>query len=187
MSDDTPPVPPPATPPGPPVPARGPIIPPRVVTRLSEPEGPVRPSFAAPPPAPQAAAAQPPAPQPPAPPLSYDEQIASSALAAQADDRNPGRNPGKTLGIIGLVLAIPVAVAGLIFSILGVRKSKRAGRGNALAWAGIVLSTLVILGGIAGGVYVATVLQPVFALQQACAAAGPGEYTDQNGNPVTCP
>lgn len=173
MSDSIPPMQP--TPP-----QRTPIVPPLVNTQASVPP--------APPPAPPAPATGAPAPVPqPAPSPSYSEQLAAVAAAAQAHDRNPGRNPGKTLGIIGLVLAIPVALAGLIFSILGVRKSKKAGRGNALAWAGIVLSALVILGSVALGVFAATVLQPAFALQQACAAAGPGEYTDQNGNPVTCP
>ena len=123
---------------------------------------------------------------PPAPPATYDEQVATASRVAHAGDRNPGRNPGKTLGIIGLVLAIPLSLVGLIFSILGLRKSKKAGSGNAIAWTGIVLSTLVILVSIAAGVFAFTVLQPQIALAQACADAGPGEYTDQNGNPVTC-
>ena len=112
--------------------------------------------------------------------------MAAASREAHAGDRNPGRNPGKTLGIIGLVLAIPLSLVGLIFSILGLRKSKKADKGNAIAWAGIVLSTLVILASIAGGVFAFTVLGPQIALAQACAAAGPGEYTDQNGAPVTC-
>ena len=123
-------------------------------------------------------------PAPPAP--TYDEQLATVAHDAEAHDRNPGRNPGKTLGIVGLALAIPFAVLGLIFSILGLRKSKKAGKGNVLAWIGLVLSTLIIVGSIAAGVFAFTVLGPQIALAQACAEAGPGEYTDQNGTPVTC-
>lgn len=141
----------------------------------------------APPPAPAFAAPAEPAASAPAPPIpTYEEQVATASQEARSGDRNPGRNPGKTLGIIGLVLAIPLAVVGLIFSILGLRKSKKSGQGNALAWIGIVLSILVILGSIAAGVFAFTVLQPQFALAQACAEAGPGQYTDQNGNPVTC-
>ena len=117
---------------------------------------------------------------------TYDEQLATVAHDAEAHDRNPGRNPGKTLGIVGLALAIPFAVLGLIFSILGLRKSKKAGKGNVLAWIGLVLSTLMIVGSIAAGVFAFTVLGPQIALAQACAEAGPGEYTDQNGTPVTC-
>ena len=117
---------------------------------------------------------------------TYDEQMATVAHDAEAQDRNPGRNPGKTLGILGLALAIPLAVLGLIFSILGLRKSKKAGKGNVLAWIGLVLSTLIIVGSIAAGVFAFTVLGPQIALAQACAEAGPGEYTDQNGTPVTC-
>lgn len=124
---------------------------------------------------------------PPAPPIpTYEEQLAAANRDAQAGDRNPGRNPGKTLGIVGLVLAIPLALLGLIFSILGLRKSKKAGQGNVLAGIGIVLSTLMILGSIAAAVFVIVVVGPQIALAQACAEAGPGQYTDQNDNPVTC-
>ena len=123
----------------------------------------------------------------PAPSMpTYDEQMATVAHDAEAQDRNPGRNPGKTLGILGLALAIPLAVLGLIFSILGLRKSKKAGQGNVLAWIGLVLSTLMIVGSIAAGIFAFTVLGPQFALAQACAEAGPGQYTDQDGTPVTC-
>ena len=129
----------------------------------------------------------PPAAPPAAPAGTYEEHVATASRDAHATDRNPGRNPGKTLGIIGLALAVPVAVLGLIFSIVGLRKSKKAGQGNVLAWLGVALSTLVILGSIAAGVFAFTVLQPAFSLAQACAEAGPGQYTDQNGTPVTCP
>ena len=159
------------------------------LTPAAAPTAPLPPPVAAPvgpltPPVPSSAAPR----TPPAPPMpTYDEQLATVAHDAEAEDRNPGRNPGKTLGIVGLVLAIPLAVLGLIFSILGLRKSKKAGQGNALAWIGIVLSTLMILGSIGAGVFAFTVGWPQFALAQACAEAGPGQYTDQNGTPVTCP
>ena len=117
---------------------------------------------------------------------TYDEQLATVAHDAEAHDRNPGRNPGKTLGIVGLALAIPFAVLGLIFSILGLRKSKKAGKGNVLAWIGLVLSTLMIVGSIGVGIFALTVWGPQFSLAQACAEAGPGQYTDQDGTPVTC-
>ena len=181
------PVPPPAvvSPVAPVTPAPPVVVPaPAVVV----PAPPVAPEVVSPAPAPAfsvaSASASPPA--PPAPPATYDEQVATASRVAHSGDRNPGRNPGKTLGIIGLVLAIPLSLVGLIFSILGLRKSKKAGSGNAIAWTGIVLSTLVILVSIAAGVFAFTVLQPQIALAQACADAGPGEYTDQNGNPVTC-
>ena len=135
-----------------------------------------------PPASPSAAPLTPPAPSVP----TYDEQLATVAHDAEAHDRNPGRNPGKTLGIVGLALAIPFAVLGLIFSILGLGKSKKAGKGNVLAWIGLVLSTLMIVGSVAAGVFAFTVLGPQFSLAQACAEAGPGQYTDQDGTPVTC-
>lgn len=57
----------------------------------------------------------------------------------------PHENPGKTMGIVGFVLAFVVSIAGLIVSIIALRKSRAAKYGNPLAIAGIIISSLSIL------------------------------------------
>ena len=62
-------------------------------------------------------------------------------------------DPGKTMGIIGLVLAFLCSIAGLIVSLLAYNKSKAAGYKNTIALVGIVLSIIfMVTGGIYGGV-----------------------------------
>ncbi|MDN3905726.1 hypothetical protein [Arthrobacter sp. YD2] len=87
----------------------------------------------------------------------------------------PPQNPGMVLGVVGLVLAFfPVAnIAGLIVSILGLRKSRRASMGNIPAVIGIVLSILSILGTIIFGIFFFTVIAH---LVEVCNDLGPGEH-----------
>lgn len=65
----------------------------------------------------------------------------------------PPVDPGRTLGIVGIVLgAIGLccglsAIAGLIVSIIGFQKSKNAGFKNNLALAGIIVSAVMIVAG----------------------------------------
>ncbi|NCU39200.1 hypothetical protein EOL96_09330 [Candidatus Saccharibacteria bacterium] len=59
----------------------------------------------------------------------------------------PPENPGKTLGIIGIVLGIlPLGVIGIILSILSTVKSSKANASKTLGIIGIVLNSLNILG-----------------------------------------
>lgn len=51
-------------------------------------------------------------------------------------------DPGKTLGIIGLILAFLFGIAGLVISIIARSKSKAAGYSNGLAVAGIIVSII---------------------------------------------
>jgi hypothetical protein len=93
------------------------------------------------------------------------------------------QNPGKTLGIVGLVLAFVANIVGLIVSIVALRKSKKAGFKNGFAVAGIIISLISIIGvGIAVGATVAGVA----AVASACADLGPGEHVLDNGLTITC-
>ena len=56
-----------------------------------------------------------------------------------------GENPGKTLGVIGLVLAIFLPLIGLVVSIIAKSKSKKAGFKNGPALAGIIISIVLML------------------------------------------
>ncbi|KQO96571.1 DUF4190 domain-containing protein [Leifsonia sp. Leaf264] len=58
-------------------------------------------------------------------------------------------DPGRTLGIIGLVLAIFFNIIGLIVSIVAYNKSRKAGYSNGFAVAGIIVgAVLLILAGV---------------------------------------
>ncbi|MCS5498734.1 hypothetical protein NY547_15905 [Cnuibacter physcomitrellae] len=69
------------------------------------------------------------APVPPAPP---------SPGGAVADD------PGRTLSIVGLILAFVLPLIGLILSIVAMNQSKRAGYRNALARWGVIVAIIVM-------------------------------------------
>jgi hypothetical protein len=60
----------------------------------------------------------------------------------------PGPAPvsdGKTLGIVGLVLAFVFSIAGLIVSIIASNQSKAAGVPNTPAKVGIILSIIFLI------------------------------------------
>jgi len=95
-----------------------------------------------------------------------------------------GENPGKTLGIIGLVLSfLPfMGLIALILSIIGLRKSKKAGMSNGVAVAGIVLGSLNLIGAL---VFMTFMFIGLGALSQMCSELGPGtHYVD--GVTYTC-
>jgi hypothetical protein len=94
---------------------------------------------------------------------------------------------GKTLGIIGLVLAFVFSLAGLIVSIIARNQSKAAGVPNGPATAGIIISIvgiviwiIVIIAAILGGIAVAG------ALAQVCQELGSGVW-DIDGVEYSCP
>jgi len=88
--------------------------------------------------------------------------------------------PGKTLGIVGVVLAFLAPPLGLILSIVAKVQSKSAGVKNTPATAGIVLSILFIVGFI---VLMVTVGGTLFSQ---CASYGPGVHELDNGTTLTC-
>lgn len=64
----------------------------------------------------------------------------------QPQPSTPQNDPGKTLGIVGFVFAfVGLQLVGLILSILGFNKSKKAGFKNTLALAGIILNAIFLL------------------------------------------
>ena len=87
-------------------------------------------------------------------------------------------NPGKVLGIVGLVLSIPLSLVGLVLGIVGLVKSRRARLNNWWAVAAIVVSFLVI---VAIVIWAATLVW----LMGECAELGPGIH-DVNGRPIEC-
>lgn len=55
-----------------------------------------------------------------------------------------GEDPGRTLGIVGLVLAILFPIAGLVVSLIARSRSRAAGFTNGLAKAGVIVSIVII-------------------------------------------
>ncbi len=51
-------------------------------------------------------------------------------------------DPGKTLSIVGLILAFFVSIAGLIVSIIGRKKSRKAGYSGTIGLIGIIISII---------------------------------------------
>lgn len=88
--------------------------------------------------------------------------------------------PGKTLGIVGLILAFLVAPLGLILSIVAKVQSNRVAAKNTPATVGIVVSILVIVG------YILLIVLVVGGLAAACNGMDAGVYTLDNGTTLTC-
>jgi hypothetical protein len=66
----------------------------------------------------------------------------------------PTTYPGKTLGIVGLVLTFVFTLLGLILSIVAFSQSKSAGFKNTPAKVGIILGIIFIVLGVIGGILV---------------------------------
>lgn len=95
-----------------------------------------------------------------------------------------GQDPGRVLGIVGLITAFTcLGVVGLVISIIGYRKSKKAGHKNTIALVGIILGAVFTVGwiiaGIVGGLGVA-------AVAEACQDLGTGTH-QVDGVTYTCP
>ena len=56
---------------------------------------------------------------------------------------SPADYPGKTLGIVGLVLAIVAPVVGIIVSAIAMNQSKTAGYPNKLAKIGLIIGIVL--------------------------------------------
>ncbi len=56
----------------------------------------------------------------------------------------PGQDyPGKTLGIVGLIVAIFASLIGLIISAIALNQSKKAGYKNTPALAGVIVGAIL--------------------------------------------
>ncbi|GAA1348115.1 DUF4190 domain-containing protein [Arthrobacter roseus] len=99
----------------------------------------------------------------------------------------PQENPGKTLGIVGLVCSIiwPISIVGLIVSIVAMRKSKKAGMGNGLALAGIIIGAIGVITGIIAIIIGVLAAGEIAGLVEFCQTAGPG-VQEYQGQQVDC-
>lgn len=97
-------------------------------------------------------------------------------------------NPGKTMGIVSLVLSIiGIHLIGIIVGFVGLNQSKKAGQKNGFALAGIivgfvglVIGIIVIISLVAGGAAI------FGGLSQVCNELGSGVW-EIDGVTYTCP
>lgn len=90
--------------------------------------------------------------------------------------------PGKTLGIVALIVAFFFSLLGLILGLVARSQSKRAGVKNTPATIAIVLSIIFMVLGIIGGIVWASAIGSLF---NACAQLGPGVH-EVGGVTYTC-
>lgn len=93
-------------------------------------------------------------------------------------------NPGARFGLASLILClVGLGLFGLIFGILGLKKSRRAGMKNPLALTGIILGSLEIVAGIIAIVLFSSWLSLTFST---CQELGNGTHVLTDGRSVTC-
>ncbi|WP_299169926.1 hypothetical protein [uncultured Arthrobacter sp.] len=99
----------------------------------------------------------------------------------------PAENPGKTLGIVGLICSIiwPISIVGLIVSIIAMVKSRKAGMGNGFALAGIIIGAIGVITGIIAIIILIVTAGAAAELVQFCQTAGPG-MQEYQGVEVDC-
>ena len=100
----------------------------------------------------------------------------------------PAVVPGKTLGIVALILAIlPFQLIGLILGIVANGQSKKAGVKNGPAKAALIISIILMVLGLIFGIIAAVSGAALFGgLTDACSQLGSGVW-DVNGVTYTCP
>lgn len=85
--------------------------------------------------------------------IHMEPQVENTQIIQTPNTTQPNKNvtedPGKTLGIIGLVLGlVGFALIGLILCIVGNNKSKEAGLKNTVAIIGIWINSIFIILGV---------------------------------------
>ncbi|WP_378148233.1 DUF4190 domain-containing protein [Cnuibacter sp. UC19_7] len=114
---------------------------------------------------------------------SYGSSTAAGGTPSAPVKAPPGTDfPGKTLGIVGLILAIVIPLVGLILSIVARVQSKKAGYKNTLATAGIIVGAVIMAIYIIIWIVAAIAIAGVVAQ---CGDLGPGVHY-VNGVTITC-
>lgn len=96
-------------------------------------------------------------------------------------------NPGKTLGVVALVLAILLPLIGLILGFVANGQSKKAGQKNGLAVAAIVIGAILTLLTVVLFAVGGTLFASLFGgLADVCGTYGSGVW-EIDGVTYTCP
>jgi hypothetical protein len=95
----------------------------------------------------------------------------------------PATVPGKTLGIVALIVTFFVSLLGIILGFVARSQSKSAGFKNTPATIAIVLGFIFLIGTV---IAIAVSVAGAGALLAQCADLGPGIHELDNGVTVTC-
>jgi hypothetical protein len=98
---------------------------------------------------------------------------APAPAAPAAPAAAPGTYPGKTLGIVGLILSFVAAIVGLIVSAIALSQSKKAGFKNTPAKVGLILGIVFSIGWIIFWVLWGVAFA---AIVSNCPEVSPGQY-----------
>jgi hypothetical protein len=91
-------------------------------------------------------------------------------------------DPGKTLGIVGLILSFFTALIGLIVSAIALSKSKKAGFKNTPALVGVIIGAI---GTVIAIILIISTIALAGAAANKCAELGPGTH-QEGGVTYTC-
>jgi len=118
----------------------------------------------------------------------YGQQGGNNYPGQQGYQGQPAENPGRTLGIVGFILAILVAPIGLIVSIVAFVKSRKAKMGNGFALAGIIIGALfTILGAILLAIFISFTASFAQELIESCEGVPAGTPVTLQGQTFECP
>jgi hypothetical protein len=118
------------------------------------------------------------------PPPPYEQQQPAPGQQAPGTyyQQPVAEDPGKTLGIVGLILSFFTALIGLIVSAIALNKSKKAGFKNTPALVGIIIGAI---GTVFAVIAISLAIAAVVAAGQKCAELGPGVH-QEGGVTITC-
>lgn len=122
-------------------------------------------------------------------PPAYGGPQYASAPAAPAGPPPGDTYPGKTLGIVAVIVVFFASIIGLILGYVARSQSKAAGYKNTPAKVAIILGWIFLVLGIIAGIIITVVVVTAGAnaLNELCAGMPPGEYPLTTGGTVTCP
>jgi hypothetical protein len=103
--------------------------------------------------------------------------------ARGSDDDFEG-DPGKTSGIVSIVVGVFVGIVGIFIAIFSLRRSREVGLPGLFGFIGILVSIASL---IAAGAIGISFVRYEAQLAQQCSLVGPGQYLTQSGDQVSCP
>lgn len=105
------------------------------------------------------------------------------AMTEPAAVTPPAYYPGKTLGIVGLVLAFLMSLPAIVVSAVALHESRLAGVRNPFALAGLIVSIIFTALGIIAAIVAIVV---TFTVLGSCVDWTPGAHMLQQGNLWRC-